>query len=1366
MDTPASTPSSGGAPIHLTLLAQRDGLAAVLTDLGLLARMETLQFDPPELARLRRELDGSAMPGGPVPTLLLTQLLPEGIARLVRELPGGSLNLQLDASLAWVPWELLWDGKEWLGEKFQVCRRITAEPARVRATDRPLDRGVLKVLVVEGCDEEADAAAAPLSASLRSLGGLAVSVVQASDLPRPELLRLIGSHAVVHYVGPVDGRPAAGGSVLWWRQDEPLDLSAIASLATPPRLLISQAQAPTQAPAAAANAAVAVAACRLGLNLLTCHAPRGVQPHGFLRDVSTAFLRGATAAEAVRASRVSFRQQAGDAALALLRPELHGDGSFVLNEARAPVDNVRQVTIVSIDLAGSTRLMGKLGAERYSELLAQYHERCDEILRSRGGSPDDFQGDDGAMCYFGTPVAREDAAAQALHASLELVRAVQALGLGIRIGVCTGQVVVREGQPVGPAIHLAARLQSIAAPGTVVVGESTRRIVKDRFQFEPLEDGILLKGFEGPQVCHRLLGAAASIAEQADTGRSPAVTPFVGRRGELQALQEHWAAAQQGSLRIARVLGEAGIGKSRLVREFKQSLVNGGHVVFEARCSPEHANSAFHPLIQALRKELWLGAGQGSEAMLARLRAMVTRTGELDDGATALLADLLSLPVPAPHPVLEQSAERRRQLTVDLLVALALEVVRGRPGCMIVEDIHWLDPSTAEFLDRLMVAAREMPVLVCVTARTDAELRWRPRFAVYETELRGLSADLSRAMVVSACGRRRLPPELLQLIAARSDGVPLFLEESTRMALDLSTGQEPSELATMPVPSTVLDLLTARLDQLGPGKQLAQVGGTIGREFPLALLRAVLQHPASPLEPQDLTERLAELVRAGMLLAREDETGPRFAFRHQLMRDAAYGSLLERDRVRLHKVIASVLSESFSGLAQRHPELLAWHYTEAGMDAQALRQWETAARQAAARSAHVEAISHVGNALAVLQRMPQDEDLLRLELRLQLLLAGPLIATRGYGADRVERAYARARELAALLGDEGAVMRVLLGLEAYHFMRANFEKARAHAMEAAARADVGRSAIHRIQTQWALANIRMHQGDMMRAVQEMDACRAAYMRLAHRPEAVQDPGVMCLCYSAWSLWQLGFPDEARRRVMEVVAHAESIRHKFSLGEAYGFRAAVLHFRGENRDALDSAERAVQICEENGFTVWLAHARIMRGRIAAELGDVAAGVDEMRQGYEAWTASGAVVTTPFYLAMRAEGHALDGRPEDGLALLEQALAIVNRTGERYYEAEVLRLIGQLSLQSAARAGLDRRAEAESWMQQALQCARSRELGSLALRAAIDLSDLWQPAGRGEQARALLAETCTAIEGGEGTRDVAAARERMKVGVTTS
>jgi class 3 adenylate cyclase/predicted ATPase len=1363
-----------GAPIYLTVLPQPGGLAASLTDLRLLARLETIATAESVLADLKQQCESAIArrpPDAPAPIVgatarirelgrqLLTHLLPEGIAAFLRDAPPSALSLQLDTSLAWVPWEFLWDGENFLGEKFRVSRRIAADAAPVQPARYAPNRGALKVLIIAGGDAAAPAMSR-LNASLRSIAGIAVSVVQASDLPREELLRLIGSNDVVHYVGPVDGRPAPTGSVLWWWGGEPLDISSIGLLASTPQLLISQNDSPPEAGSASPNRSVALSACRFGMNVLACEPSPDSDGHDFMMDLYAALVRGAPAADAVRSSRIAFRRNAGLAALAALRPELYGDGAVVVNERRTSMeDSLRQVTIMSIDLVESTRLLGVLGAETYSDVLSQYHQRCADIVQAHGGTLDDFQGD-GAMCFFGTPIAREDAAAQALQASLDLLDAVQALGLAVRIGVCTGQVVIRDGEPIGSAIHLAERLQSIARPGTVLVGETTRRIVKERFRFQALEQGILLKGFDRQQICHRLLGPAQSAsAEHQAAPELPSVTPFVGRREELQTLQAHWAEVKAGSLRIVRILGEAGIGKSRLVREFKRMLADAGHEVFESRCSPEHANSAFHPLIESLRKELRLGANDPAEVILKRLRAVVSRAEEFDEGAATLLADLLSLPIPKRHPVLEQSAQRRRQLTLDLLVTLAQQRVRNAPGCLIIEDTHWLDPSTAEFLDRLAAETREMPLLILVTVRSDAEIQWRPRFAVYEAELQGLSAELSRVMVLSACGDRRLPGDVVQLIAARADGVPLFIEESTRMAIDLSADQDHLDSHAMPVPTTVLDLLTARLDRLGKAKQVAQVGATIGREFPLPLLQAVLQHPGLPSAGQDLAPPLAELVRAGMLLTRDDREGVRFTFRHALMRDAAYGSLLERDRLRLHQVIAGVISERFGNLVEQQPELLAYHYTEAGMDAEALRCWEAAVRKAASRSAHAEAIAHATSALAVLMRMPDTEERRRLELRLQLLLVPRLIATRGYGAERVERACARAMELATQLGDESAVMRVLLGLEGYHFMRADFEKATSYALDAAARAGSSGGGLQRVRTQWALANMRMHQGEMMQAVQEMDACRAEYMRLEHRPEAVQDPGVMCLCYSAWSLWQLGFPDEARKRVVTVVAHAEQMQHKFSIGEAYGFHSAVLHFRGENREALESAERAVGICEENGFAVWLAHARVMRGRIAAELGDVAAGVEEMRQGYELWADSGAVVTTPFYLAMRAEGLALDHRPEDGLALLEQALAIVNRTGERYYEAEIRRLLGQLTLQSAARAGLDRNAEAQDWLLQALECARSRKLGSLALRAAINLADLWHAQGRTADALAALEPAYRAIEGGAGTRDLVNAQARL-------
>jgi predicted ATPase len=590
--------------------------------------------------------------------------------------------------------------------------------------------------------------------------------------------------------------------------------------------------------------------------------------------------------------------------------------------------------------------------------------------------------------------------------------------------------------------------------------------------------------------------------------------------------------------------------------------------------------------------------------------------------------------------------------------------------------------------------------------------------------------------------------------------VPLFIEESTRMAMELGvTGADTGAATAWPVPTTIVDLLTARLDRLGSAKQIAQVGGTIGREFPQALLQAVLGHDNSPFAAHDLEAQLAALQRSGMFLAKREGDTTRFAFKHALMRDAAYRSLLARERSRLHQVIASVIAEQFPELAERQPELLAFHYTEAGLEADALRCWERAARQAASRSAHAEAIGHVNSALAVLRRTQPGDGRDRLELRLQLLLAARLIATHGYGAESVERAYARAMELAKALADETAQLRVLLGLEGYHFMRADFAQAKAYVLDAASRGSQGNDAIHRIQTQWALANIVMHQGEMEAAVKQMDDCLAQYDRLEHRPEAVQDPGVMCLCYSAWSMWQLGFPDQALQRGTAVVHLAEKLKHKFSLGEAYGFRAAVQNFRGESRAALESADRAVAICEEGGFAVWLGHARVMRGRALADLGDFAAGIEEMRQGYELWAATGAVVTTPFYLTMRAEGLALGQRPEEGLALLELALAIVERTGERYYEAEIRRLTGQLISHSAVRAGLDRDAEAERWIQEALQCAQARKLMSLSLRAAMGLADLWVTQTRYRQADEVLRPAYEAITEGRTTRDLVSAQMRL-------
>ena len=1366
--------------LGLTVLLQNGSLEAFLTDFRLVARfarsripealLQDLQHDSEQA--LAGRPDGSSKPTQRVAdaarvcmfgSRLFDTLLPEPIRDFLRSSPARTVSLQLGEGLAWLPWELAFDGEAFLGEKFRLCRQIVADGQTLQRNRPAPDRRALTVLVLAGAMQRATAesAARALIARLRIIEGVAVSGASTFDVPRDDLLALIGASDVVHYIGAPNGGAGVSGS----REPYELDLRSIASLPAPPQLLIWQN---TSVPAVAserANQAPAASACRLGLNLLTCESARqGDDCLDFLIAVYRQLTEGAPLAESVRAARSQLHQRVGIASVARLQAELYGDGRlvvFVKDRHWRGEDGLRQVTMMSFDLVESTRLLAALGAERYSEVLAAYHRRCTQIVAVCGGAPNDPQGNDGFMCYFGFPVAREDAASQALRAALEIVDSVHALGLSVRIGISTGEVVIRNGQPVGSAIHFAARLQSIAAPGAIVVGEATVRIVKERYRFAPLEHVPELKGFEQPGLLYRVLGPVhAERAGSPDgTVALPRFTPFVGRHRELQALQEHWAAAQASGFRLVRVAGEAGIGKSRLVREFRHALEARGEQAFVCGCTADHVNSAFHPIVGGLRKQLRIGDGDPADAVLEKLERFVAPAGV--EGAVSLLAGLLSVPLAASRPLPGHSSERWRQQTLDLLIALARLRLQRSAACLIVEDVHWLDPSTGEFLNRLAAEAKALPLLMLVTTRSDADVRWHPRCAVHESELRGLPPESSRMLVLSACGDARLPGEVVHLLAARADGVPLFIEESTRMVVELNAGPsaEATPAAALAVPATILDLLTARLDRLGGAKQIAQIGGTIGREFPLGLLRAVLASEGTSLPAPDLSAHLAALIRSGMLIGQGEGGDARYAFKHALMRDAAYRSLLERDRARLHRAIASVLNTEFRDLAESQPELLALHFTEAGADLEALRGWEAAARRAASRSANVEAIGHVNNALRVLARLPRDASRDRIELRLQQLLATRLIATEGYGADRVERVYARAMELCGALGDEGALMKVLLGLEGYHFMRADFAKAHAIAVDAGTRARSGGDAIHAIQSRWATANILMHQGEMDTAVRQMDECLAEYDKLEHRPDAVQDPGVMCLCYSAWGLWQLGYPDQALKRALVVVERAELIKHKFSIGEAYGFRAAIQHFRGENDAALRSAERAIEVCEDSGFVVWLAHARLMRGRITADMGDTAGGIEEMRRAYDLWAATGAVVTTPFYLAMRAEGLALGERPEEGLALLERALAIIKRTGEHYYEAEVRRLLGQLMLQSAARAGLDRGAEAEAWLRSALDCAQSRRLRSLALRSAIDLADLWLAHGRDPEAVEALERAVDSLDEGAGTRDVHRARNLL-------
>jgi class 3 adenylate cyclase/tetratricopeptide (TPR) repeat protein len=1174
--------------------------------------------------------------------------------------------------------------------------------------------------------------------------------------------------------------------------DLPWELAVVHGQALDDRFLTSrQVLVAADGKAGAANAGPATALQLLDDNTAAAAAGRAGQPAMALPGhalaarsaLAQALADGACIARAAQAARQAARrtgETGGDA-------WLHGDAVFqpaaavpADKPATAPDDDVRQVSILSVDLVGSTRLMHELGDEEYSERLTHYHQKVAQVARAHAGLADDPQGDDGFMCYFGHPVASEDAAAMAVRAGLTLATAMDDLGLQLRIGISTGRVVIRNGQPVGAAVHHAARLQQAAPAGAVYVGAATRRIAGERFDFELVDAAARFKGFGDAGAVWRAVKERPVLGTERFDSRAD-LTPFIGRDAELAQVLQHWQAAVTGERQALLLHGEAGIGKSRLVRELRQTLAARGYRTLECRCAPESTSSAFQPLIDLLRRQLRVHEGDPPNLQVARLRALQITTGAEAEQALALLGALLNVPPRVLPPIPGGgSAERRRQLTMDLLARVSTVLADQAPVCLILEDVQWADPSTRALMQRLIDGPRHAPagpsqgrmpedevrrfrserVLLLLTLRGGPEEAAACGFAVPTLRLGGLGAEAAQDLLRRASGGALDDSALAQWLAARADGVPLFIEESARMAAALAAQRPGDDIARLlrdAVPGTLQDLLTARLDQLPQAKRAAQVGGALGRAFPQALIEAVNDHAASPIHLPALGALLGALVQAGLLTAEQQGGQTVYTFRHALVRDAAHQSLLERDRRRLHGAIAAVLQSHFGALCDSQPELLALHQEQAGQHAEALAGWERAARHAARRSAHHEACAHLKRALTLLAR-PADGELAAdalgqeaqrnaTELRLQLLLSGVLIATQGYGADQVGAVYDRALVLAQTVGDHSALHKLRLGLEGYHFMRGDFARAQAIAHDMAARLGADPEPQARLQASWAQANILFHQGQLPEAVALTDRCLADYHQAGTRATTVQDPGVMCLCYSSWALWEMGRADEALARARQGVALAERLKHPFSLGQALGFLAVAHYFRGEHAPGLLAAQRAIAVCEAGGFVQWLAHARVLHGRLRAALGDLEAGLAEMDRGHAQWAATGAVVTRPFYAVLRAEGLALAGRPDEALPLVAEAHALIGRHGERYFEPEVHRVMGQLLLDSGR--GVE---QALPWLEDALAKAQALQLPGLALRAALALAPVWASAGRRPDALALLGSCLVAVVEGAGTHDL--------------
>jgi class 3 adenylate cyclase/predicted ATPase len=1012
----------------------------------------------------------------------------------------------------------------------------------------------------------------------------------------------------------------------------------------------------------------------------------------------------------------------------------------------------RQLTVLFCDLVDSTILSRQLDPEDLREVVRAYQDTCAKVIARFEGHIAQYLGD-GLLVYFGYPQAHEDDAQRAVRTGLGMLEAMGTLPprlmqdtsvrLAVRIGIHTGLVVVgemgsggrHEHLALGDTPNLAARLQGLAAPNTVVISEATSRLVHGYFTCQAL--GIhAIKGLETPVHVSQVLGESAAQS-RLDVAATRGLTPLVGREEEVGLLLWRWAQSQGGLGQIVLLSGEAGIGKSRLVQVVKDRIADTPHTLLECRCSPYYQHTALYPIIDLLERALHFQRDEPLDAKLEKLERALSQYRLALHETVPLFATLLSLPLPeARYAPLSLMPERQKQKTLEALLAAVLEMAERQPVLFILEDLHWVDPSTLEFLHLLIAHGPTAAILTVMTYRPDFQLPLEWRTHLTPLALQRLSPADVAAMVKQMTGGKPLPPEVLQHVVTNTDGVPLFVEELTKTILESSVLRETEAhyeltgpLPTLAIPTTLHDALMARLDRLSTVKAVAQLGAVLGRTFAYDLLQAV-----APFDAATLQHGLRQLVEAELLYPQGLLPQATYRFKHALLQETAYQSLLKSTRQQYHQRIARVLEAQFPETVATQPELLAHHYTEAGLGTQALEYWQRAGQRALERSAHVEAISHLTQGLEVLKGLPTTPERIQQELRLQLTLGIPLSATRGYAAPEVAHVYTRAQDLCQRMGETPQLIPALLGLWRFYLLRAELGKARElaeHCLLLAQRVD---DPARGIVAYDALGATLFFLGDFAHARTHLERAVALYdpqKRRSHR--ALTDPGVSALSLLAGALWMLGYPEQARQRSTEALRLAEALAHPHILASALIIATHVSQFRQEVSATQARAEAVMTLATEQGFPFWLAEATIFVGWAQAAQGQGSEGITQIKRGLATRQAIGLELSQPAFLTMLAEAYAHVGQPTEGLAVLADALTRVDTTGECWREAELLRLRGELLLAVSA----ENHREAESRFRQALIIAHQQQAKSFELRTAMSLSRLWQQQGKRIEAYALLA-----------------------------
>jgi TOMM system kinase/cyclase fusion protein len=1042
----------------------------------------------------------------------------------------------------------------------------------------------------------------------------------------------------------------------------------------------------------------------------------------------------------------------------------------------------RQLTVLFCDLVDSTALAGQLDPEELREVIRAYQDTCAKVIARFEGYIAQYLGD-GLLVYFGYPLAHEDDARRAGRAGLGIVEAVSQLTtrlaqergvhLAVRLGIHTGLVVVgdvgggtrQEQLALGDTPNIAARLQGLAAPNTLVISAVTFQLLGGFFACQPLGTP-LLKGLAQPLAVYRVLYESMARSRLEAVG-STSWTPLVGREQEVGLLLERWAQVKDGLGQVVLLSGEAGIGKSRLVQVLQEQVASEPQAwLTPCQCSPYHQHSALYPLIELLeRVALRFDREESPQQKLSKLEGFLVQYGLPLAEALPLLAALLSLPLPAAYAPLMVSPEHQKQQTLHALLTILLRIAAQQPVLFVMEDLHWVDPSTLELLSLLVDQGPTAPILALFTFRPDFSPPWTGRAHLTQITVNRLPRRQAAEVIRQVAHGKALPLEVVEQIVAKTDGVPLFVEELTKMVLESDLLQEREEryelsgpLPPLVIPATLHDSLMARLDRLATVKGLAQLAATLGREFSYALLQAV-----APWDEAALHQGLHQLVEAEFLYQQGLPPHATYLFKHALIQDAAYQSLLRSTRQQHHQRIAQVLEARFPEIVEAQPELVAHHYTEAGLSAPALPYWQRAGQRAIERYANLEAVAHLSKGLEVLATLPETPERTQYELTLQAALGASLMAVKGFSAPEVERAFARAHELCQQVGDTPQLCLVLWGLLQFYIVRADLQMA----LELGERLINLAQSIHDLDILLAahngLGTALSLRGELRTARAHLEQSISLYDSQEHHAPAflyATNLKADSLAHLAHVLWLLGYPEQALQRGQEAltVAQAQEPVHAFTLAHVANLIAVIHHLRREEHLAQERAEAARRLASEHRFAAELGRGTILWGW-ALVLQGQAEGLVQMRQGLAAYQATGAEVLRPYYLALLAEAYGRGGQHAEGLRLLTEASAVADNRGEHWWTAELYRLRGELLL--AHEGASHNVVEAEQCFQQALTIAQHQHAKFLELRATMNLSRLWQQQGKRDAARELLAPIYGWFTEGFDTADLQEAKALLEI-----